>query len=278
MAVIGIDVGGQSIRGGIINKKGEVIEKVIVMTEADKGRAAVVENIVKVVEILFEKNKKIKKIGVGIPGVVNKKGFITFTPNIPLSDYDLGKILKGKLSKNITFGNDADCFALAKYYFGASKGKKTIVTLTLGTGVGSGIILDGKLFSNNGAPELGHTTINFDGPKAKCCGNDGCIETYIGRKSFSESPLEVYKKALSGEKKALDKFSEYGIYLGVAISNFINIFNPDDVVLGGQLSNAYNFFKKSMEAEVKKRSIFKTRIRKSKIREAGMLGAAVLAF
>lgn len=278
MEVIGIDVGGHSIKAGIVTTKGAILEKEVVLTEPEKGRAAVVNNIVRVAKQLLGEDRAIKSIGVGIPGIIDRKGYITYTPNIPLSKFDLGAVLRKKLRKRLVFGNDADNFAVAKYHFGAGKGHETIVCLTLGTGVGSGLILKGRLFSNKGAPELGHTTIKYDGPESKCCGNDGCIESYIGRKSFPEGPLEVYKKALAKDEDALYRFYNYGKHLGVAISNFVNIFNPDIVILGGELSNAYNFFKRTMEEEVKKRALFKTKIVKNTMREAGMIGAAVLAF
>ncbi|MBD3163588.1 ROK family protein [Candidatus Woesearchaeota archaeon] len=278
MAVIGVDVGGHAIKAGIVTKKGTVLDKEVVLTEPEKGRETVVNNIINVIKDLLRIDKNISSIGIGVPGVVTRKGYISYTPNIPLANFDLGKAIRKKIRKKIIFGNDADNFALAKYHFGAGKSYETIVCLTLGTGIGSGIILKGKLFSKDGAPELGHMTIKYDGAKAKCCGNDGCIESYIGRKRFSRSPLEVYKKALAGNKQALKKFENYGKLLGVAISNFVNIFNPDAVILGGQMSNAYNLFRKTMEEEIKKRTIFKTRVVKSKMREAGMIGAAVLAF
>ena len=278
MTVLGIDVGGHSIKAGIVTKGGNITEKDGILIEAEKGRKVVVSDIIKVARGLIKKDKSIKAIGVGIPGIVDKKGYVTYTPNLPLSNYDLGKELKKALKKKVVFGNDADCFAIAKHHFGVGKGHETIVCLTLGTGVGSGLILNGKLFSNKGAPELGHTTIKYDGPSSICCGNDGCIETYIGRKSFPEGPLEAYRKALKNDPFALRRFNDFGKYLGVSISNFINIFNPDIVILGGQLSNAFEFFRKSMEEEVKKRALFKTRIVKNKMREAGVIGAAVLAF
>ncbi len=278
MAVLGIDVGGHSIKAGIVTAKGTILEKKETITETKKGRKTVVSNIIKVAELFLKKNKDIKSIGVGVPGIIDKKGYISYTPNIPLSRFDLGKELKKKIKKEIVFGNDADNFVLAEYNFGAGKGAKTVIGLTLGTGMGSGIIINGNLFSNKGAPELGHTTIKFDSPKAKCCGNDGCIESFIGRKAFSEEPIELYKKALAGNKKAIKTFAEYGKHLGIAISNFVNTFNPDLVILGGQLSNAYRFFSKPMEKEVEKRALFKTRIIRSRIKEAGMIGAASLTF
>jgi glucokinase len=278
MAVIGIDVGGQSIKAGIVTRKGKILKKEVVLTEPERGRIVIVNNIERIAKTLLKYDPTIKSIGIGIPGMINNKGQVYHTPNIPLSKFDLGKELRKRIKKKLIFGNDADNFALATHHFGAAKGHDNVVALTLGTGVGSGIIINGQLFANKGAPELGHTTIKFDGPESKCCGNDGCIETFIGRKSFEEGPLEVYKKALAGDRKALVKFEEYGRYLGIALSNFINIFNPDVVILGGQMSNAYIFFKDSMELEISKRSLFKTRVIKNKMRDAGLIGAAILAF
>jgi len=276
MVVLGIDVGGNSVKAGVVAKNGSILDNEVILTESQRGREHIIDIIVKISKRLMKKHE-IKKIGIGIPGVVDRKGYITSCPNIPFAKFDLGKVLETKLKKKCFFGNDADNFVLANYNFGSGRGKNTIIALTLGTGIGSGIIINGKLFSNKGAPELGHTTIKFDGKKSTCCGNNGCIESYIGRKSFDESPLDVYKKALDGQKSALIKFEEYGKYLGIAISNYVNIFNPDIIILGGEISNAYNFFKRSMDEEIQNRVLFKTKVVKNKLREAGILGAAILA-
>ncbi len=278
MAVIGIDVGGHSIKAGIVTKKGTLLKKEVLLTEPEKGRKVVIENIMKIAKRLLAFDRSISSIGIGIPGIVDKAGFVTYTPNIPLSGYHLGRELRRRLRKKIVFGNDADNFALAKFTFGTGKGKATIVALTLGTGVGSGLILNGRPFVNKGAPELGHTTIKYDAPQSKCCHNNGCLESLIGRKSFADGPLITYKKALMGNKEAVRHFQKYGKYLGAGIANFVNAFHPDMVILGGELSNAYDFFRKPMEEEVQKRALFKTRIIRSKMREAGTIGAGILAF
>jgi len=256
------------------------LKKEVCLTEPERGRKVVIDNIVRTAKMLLAHDPKIKSIGIGVPGIVDAKGYVTYTPNIPLSKYDLGTELRKRLRKRIVFGNDAKNFALAKYTFATARGKETIVALTLGTGVGSGLILHGVPYSNDGAPELGHTTILCNAPKSKCCGNNGCLESLIGRKSFPDGPLITYKRALMGEKSSIRHFEQYGRYLGIGISNFVNIFNPDLVILGGELSNAYPLFKKTMEEEVRKRAFphFNTKIVKSKMREAGMIGAAILAF
>jgi glucokinase len=276
MAAIGIDVGGSSIKAGIVDKKGKIIKKIVLPAEAEKGRKAVVNNIIKALKILLKENKRIFSICFGVPGIIDKNGHVSYSPNLPLSNFSLGRELKSSIKKKLFFANDADCFALAQLNFGNAKGKNTAICLTLGTGIGSGIIINKKLFTSRGAPELGHTTIKFDS-SSKCCGNNGCLESFIGRKSFSEEPLEVYKKALKGNKSAIKKFEEYGKYLGIALSNFINIFNPEIIILGGEVSNAFSLFKKSMQAEIKKRALFKnTKIVKNNIRDAGIIGAASL--
>ncbi len=278
MTVLGVDIGGHTIKAGIVTKTGKIKEKVVLLTEADMGSAAVVNNILLAINQLLEKERSVTAIGVGVPGIVDEEGYIIYTPNIPLSDYNLGKELKEEFGLPLKFGNDADNFALAKLKFGAAKGKKTVVTLTLGTGVGSGLILNGEVFSNKGAPELGHTTINYKATESDCCKNDGCIESFIGRKSFPGGPLEAYKRALQGNKAAIKRFEEYGKMLGIAIANFCNIFNPELVILGGELRNAHEFFKDAMEKEVEKRSLFKTKIIKNKMKQAGVVGAAALWF
>ena len=107
--------------------------------------------------------------------------------------------LRKRYRVKIAFGNDADNFVRAIQRFGQARGKKNIIGLTLGTGVGSGVIIDGKIFSRNGAPELGHTTIKFDAKPVGNYRNTGCIESFIGRKRFPKDPLEVYRKGMAGD-------------------------------------------------------------------------------
>jgi glucokinase len=184
---------------------------------------------------------------------------------LPLSKTDLKKKLNTR--KKVYFENDANCFALG---VNSSIKEENLLALTLGTGIGSGLIVNKKLLSN-GAPELGHTTIDMNG-------NKKTVEEYLGRKAFPKDPLKVYDKALKGDKKAKKIFSDYGKILGVAISNFINSFNPGTIVLGGKISKSYKFFKDIMQEEIKKRALFKTKIIKNKIKDAAIIGAAKLCF
>src|SRR3989338_6408473 len=141
MAILGIDIGGQSTKAGLVSRQGKVLEKDVFPTEAERGRAFIVTNITQHMKSLAT-GRKIDGIGVGIPGIVDSRGFITYTPNIPLSSVDLGKEIRKHFKVPLFFGNDADNFALAQLRFGAAKGVKTAVTLTLGTGVGSGLIIN----------------------------------------------------------------------------------------------------------------------------------------
>jgi glucokinase len=280
MVYLGIDVGGHSIKAGIVTKDGDILDIEVMPTEAEKGRAAVIKNIEEIAKKLMEKHKDVQGIGIGIPGIVEPNGFVQNCPNIPFKNFNLGTVLRKKLKKKVVFGNDAKNFALAVHKFGAAKGYDNVLTLTLGTGVGSGLILNGKLFYNKGAPELGHTTIKYDSFEPKCCTNPGCLESLIGRKSFpNNNPLSIYRMATSHDHAAKALFSDYGRYLGIAISNFINIFNPEVIIIGGELSNAYPLFTGSMKKEIQSRALFhKTRIGINKLKYAGTIGAAILAF
>ena len=276
MVVLGIDIGGHTIKAGIVNNNGKIIKKYVIETETNKGKEKVLQNINGLIDLITKNNPEIKKIGIGFPGTIDKKGNVKYSPNIPFSNINLKKELK--TTKKLFFGNDADNFALGTYTLELKQKYKNIIALTLGTGIGSGVIVEGKLFSHNGAPELGHTTIKFDSNKSKCCNNNGCLESFIGTKNLDEEPKETYKKAIKGDKIALKKFQKYGKYLGIAISNFANIFNPELIILGGEVSNAYPFFKKSMEKEIKIRALFMTKVIKSKINDKGIIGAAALCF
>ena len=282
--VIGIDVGGTYIRGGIVSGN-KITSRLKINTEAKKGRKAVIKNILDSVKTLHSKD--IAAIGLGVPGLVDvKRGVVKYSPNLPLKGADIKKLISKTFRKPVFVDNDANCFALSELIYGAGRGKKNIIGITLGTGIGGGIIIGGKLYYGRGnAGELGHMTINFDGPKSKC-GNDGCVESYasirgiIGRaKGLDiENPRELFGLAEDGDKKALKLWDETGFYLGVAIANYANIFDPDVIVLGGNISKAWKFFYKNMNLTIKKKALVKdVKVAKSRLGDdSGVLGAAAL--
>jgi len=277
---LGIDIGGTNIVAGLVNAKGRILKRTTFKAGKD------------ILNTLFRaisdvKTRKIRGIGIGTPGPINlEKGSVGKMLNLPLKNLALRSMINKRFGLRTEIDNDANCFVLGEAVYGAGKGCKNVVGLTLGTGVGGGIVINQRIYhGRNNAGELGHTTINFDGPKAKC-GNHGCLETYLGKKGVmklarglkAKEPLDVYRLALKGNKQALKVWKEYGTMLGIGIANMINSLDPDIFVVGGNVSKAWRFFSKSMMSEVKKRTLFEPcPVVKSKLGEnAAVLGAAAL--
>lgn len=286
MNVVGVDIGGTNIEAGLVNARGRILKKVNVKTEAEKGKKIVINNIIAAIEKVIRKD--VIGIGIGAPGPLDiKKGVLGKGINIPLNNVPLANIVKNKFKKPVFLDNDANCFTLGETFFGANKGKNNVIGLTLGTGIGGGIVINKKLYhGRNNAGELGHIIIKFDGFKGTN-GIRGSLESYIGKKAIlryskglTKSPLELYNKAMKGNYKAERVWKNIGRYLGIGITNLVHAFDPDIVVIGGKISKAWRFFHKTMEEEVKKRVLFKPcRIVKTRLGiEANILGAASLVF
>ncbi len=282
--VIGVDLGGTNIRAGLVlNNK--IIKKVEVNTEPNKGKNAVIKNIVKAINSVMTKD--VAGIGIGSPGPLDyRNGIIVKPKNIPLKNVNLKKVLEKKFKIPVFVDNDANCFSFGEALYGSGKNYDCVIGLTIGTGVGGGIVINKKIFHGRmNAGELGHISINFNGIKCNC-GNIGCVEEYVSARGImglakglkAKTPLEVYNLALKGNKKAISVFEKMGFYLGVGLTNFVNIFDPDVVIIGGGISNAWKFFSKSMEKAVKERCVVNKnpKIVKSKLKHAAILGAASL--
>lgn len=282
--VIGVDLGGTNIKAALVSK-GRILSKVSVKTRADRGEKTVIANIIKAIDSV--KTKDVKAVGIGSPGPLNyKTGMIISAPNLPFRNTKLKSILERKTKLKVEIDNDANCFVLGETIYGAGKGSDNVIGLTLGTGIGGGIILNKKIFHGKlNAGELGHTTINYDGYKSKC-GNMGCLETYVSARGILRraglkgirvnSTKELFELARK-DAKAKQIFKETGFYLGVGITNFSLIFDPDVVVLGGQIADSWRFFAPTMKRTVKQRLLIKPpKILKAKLNEAAILGAASL--
>ena len=192
------------------------------------------------------------------------------------------KLIQNKFKLPTFLDNDANCFALAEAVFGSGRNYDNIVGITLGTGIGGGIVINKKIYhGRNNAAELGHMTIKYDGPKSRC-GNNGCIETHAGARGITSiyngsNPYSIQKLALKGNKKAIETYKEIGNYLGTALANIMYAIDPDIIIIGGKISNSWKLFSKTMNDTVKKRYFSKPcPIVKSKLKEAGILGAGAL--
>ena len=281
-SVIGVDLGGTNIKTALVTQKGKIIKKYETKTEAKKGTKTVINNIVNAIETVKVNN--VAGIGIGCPGPLNYKSGTVLNPvNLPFRNVPLKNILAKKLKLPVYLDNDANCFTLAEATFGQGKPYDAVVGLTLGTGVGSGIVINKKIYHGKGnAAEFGHSTINYDGPKSRC-GNHGCIETHIGARGIitihnhKGNPFLIYKQALEGNKKAIKTYEKMGYYLGIGLTNIIYALDPDIIVIGGKISNSWKYFSKSMNKTIKERYFSKpSKIVKSNLKEAGILGAAAL--
>ena len=311
---IGIDLGGTFIKFGIVSDKGEVLHKGMLSAQAKLGRDAILNNVNKAIEqsLAFarEKKIKIKGIGVGSPGTVNlDSGKIEGScPNIPqMVNVNLKRWLSSFFKFPIYVDNDANLMALAEFKFGAAKGYKDALCLTLGTGIGGGIILDGKLFhgSNFAGAEFGHMSICYNGRKCRC-GGIGCLETYASAPAMVKDTKRLLKRESRsiihklikgdldrlttkvifqaekrGDALALDVINQACAYLGTGIASAVNLLNPQVVVIGGGVSQGGRSFIQRIEKEVKKRAFPSAtkslKVVKAKLgNDAGFIGAAIL--
>jgi len=279
--IIGVDLGGTNIKTALVTAKGKIIKKYETPTQANKGSKTIVNNIISSIKKI--KSGKIAGIGIGSPGPLNYKTGTVLNPvNLPFRNTPLRKIIQNKFKLKIFLDNDANCFALAEAVFGQGKKYENVVGITLGTGFGGGLVINKRVYhGRNNAAELGHMTINYDGPKSRCK-NHGCIETHVAARGIKRiyggsNPYSIYKLALKGNKKAIKTFDEMGYYLGIGLTNIIYAFDPDLIIVGGKISNSWNYFSKSMNKTIKEKYFSKPcKIVKSNLKEAGILGAAAL--
>lgn len=276
-----IDLGGTMIKGGIIDDEGRLIIKESVDTESEMGYQKVEQNIIKLVKILLEKSKMdildMTAMGMGIPGMINsKKGIITYSNNLVWDDVHIVEDLQKEINLPIFISNDANVAALGEIMYGTGGGVPDAVMITLGTGVGSGIVANGQLvegFQSAGA-EFGHTTLIMGGEQCTC-GRKGCVEAYVSATAL----IRDTKRALQENKqskmwsaiKSLDEVTaklpfdfwendetakmlveQYIMYLGETLANLGNIFRPNKIILGGGVSNQGDRLTSKVQAYVDK--------------------------
>lgn len=296
--IIGIDLGGTNLKIALLNLKYKIIDKDILSTRDFSKKDSLISAIIDSTNNII-KNNRINKIdilgvGVGVPGPVDvKQGVVHFFPNIPgWKEVHLKSLLRGRLGLPVFLDNDANLMAQAEYKLGVAQGFKNVVCLTLGTGVGGGIILEGSLYrgSNYVAGEIGHIPINEKGPRCNC-GGIACLETYIGNNRIVSKAERLFKRHISLEelstlakknnKKALMLWSEVGRRLGIAFSGVVNLLNPDCLVIGGGVSGAgkvlfdrvkQTILKRAMSVQAKHVKIFKASLGN----DAGLIGASLL--
>ncbi|MFH0947548.1 MAG: ROK family protein [Elusimicrobiota bacterium] len=293
MNLIGVDIGGTKVLIALVDENG-VFKKSVRFPTADGNSKEVSE---KIITEIKKFGGDISAVGISIAGDVNNKdGVLRYSPNLPKwTNVPLKKYFEKKLNIPTVVENDANCAAYGSFVIDGEEKHKNFITVTLGTGIGGGIIIDGKLYrgSTGTAGEIGHITINPDGPKCNC-GNCGCLEAYIGTKGIidmaTNSGLKnknitvkiIAQMARKGDNRALEVYKKFSEYLAAGVGSLINIFNPDMITFAGGVSNNWDLVEKRFFDELKKRT-FKTsfehvKIIKSKNHEnLGVIGAALLA-
>jgi len=307
--IVGVDLGGTKIDAVLADDCGNIRKREFKETRASEGPNAVIKRIVDAIKAVSSDNK-IAAVGIGAAGIIDvETGLITFSPNLPgWHNIKLKDILEHELGVKTFVDNDATVAAMAEHKFGIAVGCDHLVFITLGTGIGGGIITNGQIYRgvSGSAGEIGHMTIDINGPLCGC-GNKGCFEalasgTALEREAKAKiaegartsipkyakesgsriSAKSVYLAAQDGDKLANELIAQLGYYLGVGLANLINIFNPQLVVIGGGVSRMGEMLLKPARKTVRERA-FELSVKAARVEvsslgyDAGPLGAVALA-
>lgn len=288
--IIGVDLGGTNIVVGSLSEDGS---REFAMrsepTRADQGADAVVDRMVRMIDTVIAetvaaagvKREACLGVGVGAPGPLDREaGIVITTPNLGWTNFPLRQVIADRVGLPATLDNDANCATLGEWWLGAARGGRNVVGMTIGTGIGGGLILDGRLYhgASDVAGEIGHTTIDLTGRRCKC-GNYGCLEAYASGPSIAERAREalagdttsqlhgmvdgdlsritaatVYTAAQDGDEIALEVVRETARFLGAGIANLLNVFNPDVVVIAGGVTQAGDTLFEPVRREVRRRA------------------------
>jgi len=294
---IGVDLGGTNLRAAAISSGGELLEKISGSTNLSAGRDAVIADIVAAIQTLQARHGAggLAGVGIGVPGfILIEQGVIVGSNNLPeFENFPVRDEIQRRLGKPVILENDANAAALGEKWVGAGREVNDLVLLTLGTGIGGGIISNGRVLHGyvGMAGEIGHmTVVPYGNPCG--CGNFGCLEKHASATAVEAmaqmlhlgegaTSKDVYEMAAAGNEKARMVFTAMGRALGVALSTLINLFNFPLYLLSGGMLPAWEFFAPAMFSEVQARSFTyrnaKTGIAQAVLgNEAGLFGAAYL--
>jgi glucokinase len=308
--IIGVDLGGTNIVAGAMSEDGsEHYEVRSIPTSPELGAEAVADRIVGVVEgVILDTmaatdahRRDFIGIGVGAPGPLDReRGVVIIAPNLGWRDFPLLDRITERLGMPATLDNDANCATVGEWWQGAAKGGRNVVGMTIGTGIGGGLIIDGQLFhgSSDVAGEIGHTTIDLNGRHCKC-GNYGCLEAYASGPAIATRAREVlvreesasllpslvggqlenitaqtvYDAAKRGDAVANEIVRDTARYLGAGVANLLNTFNADVVVIAGGVTQAGDALFVPLQAEVRRRA-FRPAVEAARIVPGALPGTA----
>tara|TARA_R110000765_G_scaffold424347_1_gene534969 strand:+ start:9509 stop:10354 length:846 start_codon:yes stop_codon:yes gene_type:complete len=272
--ILGVDIGGTNIKiGKIVN--GKVLQKCKIPVNRDDLEQVTLDNLYKGLKDLM--TDSVQAIGIGVPAVVDiESGTIFDVQNIPSwTNVALKNLVEEKFNVPVYINNDANCFVIGEKQFGKLREFKNCVALSLGTGMGMGIIIDEKLYNGVlcGAGEIGMVPYL-----------DGILEHYTGsfffEREYNSSALSLYNEALEGKENALKVFKEYGTHLAEAIKIILYMYAPEAIILGGSISNSFQFFEESLKTGLAsfayQKQIENLKIQTSDLVDSPILGAAAL--
>ena len=289
--IIGVDLGGTKISAGALSEDGTEAHGIrSIATQSDIGAEGVVDRIISIIEGVIQDTIKetgaskddFLGIGMGAPGPLDReKGIVVVAPNLGWRNFPLRERVTSRLKLPVSIDNDANCATVGEWWLGAARGGVNVVGITIGTGIGGGLILDGKLYhgSSDVAGEIGHTTIDVNGRYCKC-GNYGCLEAYASGPAIATRAREaliredtasmlpamvdgqldkitaeiVYDAAKKGDGLANEIVRDTARYLGAGIATLLNVVNPDVVVIAGSVTRAGEALFAPLRTEVRRRA------------------------
>lgn len=297
---IGVDIGGTNVKMGLVSAKGKILARHHFPTKQyTRQRVKLINALIAHLKDLMKKHhlqlRDVTGVGIGLPGAVDpRKGVVLYLPNVPgWKNVPLRSLLSRELGMKIYLENDVNMITLGEWKYGAGRGVKNLVCMTLGTGVGGGLVLDGKIYRGEGyaAGEIGHIPLNEQGP-ACSCGGYGCFERYVGNKYIQEKGAkifkqknirieDIYKLAGEGNVRALHLWDEIAAHIGNGLVGVVNLLNPQLIIIGGGVSNNYRYLYKTIKATINRRAMPVQRHMVKIVRaelgdDAGILGANVL--
>lgn len=309
---IGIDLGGTNIKVGVVDENYNIVGRSNIKTNLPRPAEEIVDSIVEGVKLACDDAKiavsDVNSIGIGTPGTANRNtGVVLYSCNLGFNNFSLGGMLSEKLGTEVFVENDANAAAFGEVVNGAGKGYKNVVVITLGTGVGGGIIIDGKIYTgfNFCGAELGHSVIEYNGRQCGC-GRKGCFEAYSSATAlinFTKEAMEEEKNTKmweiagsienvdgktafdgfrAGDKTATDVVNKYINYLGCGLTNVVNIFQPEVLLIGGGICKEGENLTKPLLEYIARESYCidpncSTKLDIAKLgNDAGIIGAAYL--
>jgi glucokinase len=281
---VGVDLGGTNLRIAAVSEQGELLEKAVTETKLTLGRDAVMAEMAAAVRELsakFGKWRRFLGVGVGVPGIIDQRtGMLRESPNLPgWNDYPVREEIERRLASAVFLENDANCAALGEAWLGAARHAAHMCMITLGTGIGGGLICDGRVWQGmtGMAGEIGHINVDPDGPKCGC-GSYGCVEQFASATAVLRMAREaiaagkapalaeaqqhgreltaeiVYDLAKRGDTAAQEIFRKAGRALGILLADLVNALNMQMYVIGGGVSSAWDVFAPAMFEELRRRS------------------------